>query len=276
MHHKKWTDEDINFLTDNWGHLSLKTIAKNLDRTENAINIKKDRFKLGAFLNNGDYITWNQLAIALGRKSFEKHMLTSWIKKRDFPVKTKTVGKCKFRIVYLSDFWKWAEKNRTFINFSRVEVNILGKEPNWVKEQRKADQIKKSKVICTPWTNEEDIYLHNLLKSFRYNIIELSKMLHRTEGAIQRRISFLGFKERPIKADNHIKWTEEEYFLLGEMIKKGTSYEEMSERLGKSAKVIRGRVFEMYLTERLDKVIGLISDGVWGNGRPEKPAKIST
>lgn len=39
-----------------------------------------------------------------------------------------------FKIIYLDEFWKWAEKNRSFLDFSKMEPLALGKEPGWVNE----------------------------------------------------------------------------------------------------------------------------------------------
>ena len=61
----KWTKEEEQYLQDNWGTLSVKTLAKNLGRSENAINVRKHRLGLGSFLENGDYITFNQLKCAI-------------------------------------------------------------------------------------------------------------------------------------------------------------------------------------------------------------------
>ena len=94
-------------------------------------------------------------------------------------------------------------------------------------------------------------------------------MFNRTDGAIQRRINDLGLMARPVKVSNHIKWTAEEYKQLGGMIKARYNYETMSDILGKSAKAIRGRVYDMYLTENLDNVVNLIGNGNWGDGRPK-------
>lgn len=268
---KNWAPEEIEYLEYNWGEKSIKAIAANLGRTEMAVLLKASRLGLGAYLENGEYITWNQLVLALGITGGAGYMNISWIRNREFPIKYKTVVKNKFKIVYLNDFWKWADKNRSMIDWSKVEPNILGAEPSWVKEQRKADFIKNSKVKTTPWTKEDDEKLKDLLKKFKYSYLELSKMLHRSDGAIQRRILDLGIKERPLKADNHTKWTDKECLELGEMIKKRYSYELMSEKLQKSSKAIRGRVYNMYLTENLDKVSLLIGKGTWGDGRPERP-----
>nr|WP_319488497.1 hypothetical protein [uncultured Caproiciproducens sp.] len=263
-----WTKEEYDYLMDNWGKRSLGCIAKHLNRSDNSIKIKVFKLGLGAFLDAGEYITLNQLSIALGRGTVSDYMLTSWVENRGFPIKYKIVDTCKFRIVYLTDFWKWAEKNRTFIDFSKVEKNMLGEEPPWVKEQRKADQLKAIQYKKSPWTPKEDVELKRLLKKYCYSYLELSKELGRTSGAIQRRICDLGLKERPIKPDNHIKWESGELEQLAALIKNGVSYALMAEKLGKSDKAIRGRVYASYKTENLDSVMKMIGTGSWGDGKP--------
>ena len=270
---KKWTKEQEAYLEDRWGTTSIATIAKNIGRSENAVIVRARRMGLGAFLEAGDYVTWNQLLIALGHASGNGYKQKSWVQNRNFPIKIKRVQKNTFRIVYLEDFWEWADKNRNLLSFSKFEPYALGPEPDWVAEKRKRDKLMERQFRKTPWTKAEDQRLEILVKRQRYSYKELAAMLGRTEGAIMRRILDLDIKDRPLKADNHVKWTEEEFLLLGEMLIAGMNYEQMSEILGKSAKAIRGRVYQMYLTENLDKARELIGDGPWGNGRPERKIK---
>ena len=61
--------------------------------------------------------------------------------------------------------------------------------------------------------------------------------------------------------------------MLGEMIKNGYSYELISEKISKSVKAIRGRVYNTYLTERLDKVRAIIGDGNFGDNAASKQLK---
>lgn len=167
----------------------------------------------------------------------------------------------------------WAEKNQYFLDFSKLGRYQLGPEPDWVNPKREADILRNSFIKATPWTSREDNLLKELLVKQKYGYKELSQILCRSEGAIQRRINDLNIKYRPIKADNHQKWTESEYTLLGEMIKCGSKYEEISDRIGRSVKAIRGRVFDKYLTENLDKVRNYIGNGNFGDGTPDKPLK---
>jgi hypothetical protein len=255
---RNWTKAEKEYLEDNWGMKSIPAIAKNLNRSINAIQVMKDRLGLGSFLENGEYITFNQLRLALGITGGVGYMLTSWVKNRAFPVKTKRVKNNSFRVVYLNDFWKWADKNRSFLDWSRVEKNILGEEPGWVDDQRKIDFRTKRIVKMTPWTPQDDADLKRLLKEYKYNWPDLARRLQRTEGAIQRRILDLKIKDRPLKAENHIKWTSDEVERLTELINRHTSYELMADELGKSAKAIRGKVYSLCGTEDIDKAAQML------------------
>ncbi len=267
---RNWTSEELLYLSDSWGNKSLKTICEKLDRTENAIHVKVQRMGLGPFLDSGEYITWNQLLKAVGSTGGSGYKIKSWVENRGFPLKKKKVNNCSCKVVYLDDFWKWAENHKDFLDFSKFEENILGLEPEWVKDKRKHDIIRNRKYITTPWTKSEDSQLIYLLQQYKYTYDDLSKMLRRTNGAIQRRVCDLGIKERPIKAYNHTKWTDNDYKLLGDLIKSGYGYDLIAEKIGKSSKAIRGRVYAMYLTENLDKARGYIGEGCFGNNRPER------
>ena len=269
----KWTKEEEQYLQDNWGTLSVKTLAKNLGRSENAINVRKHRLGLGSFLENGDYITFNQLKCAIGIGGGTGYMNISWIRNRNFPIHTKRVNQNSFKIVYLDEWWKWAEKNKDLLDFSKFKENVLGEEPEWVKIKRKHDVEKNQKYICTPWTKAEDSRLIHLVQKQKYTYAELSTMLRRTNGAIQRRLCDLGVPDRPIKADNHTLWTDAELDQLGYLIKLGYGYDLIADEIGKSSKSVRGKVYGMYLTENLDKVRITMGDGNFGDNRPERKIK---
>lgn len=272
---KCWTAEEIEYLQDKWGNVPINQIANHLGRSTHAVLNKKNRLGLGKFLDNADfYITKHQLFVALGlRNASDGYKNTSWIKNRGLPIhRIKRLNQI-FDVVYIDEFWEWAEKNQNFLDFSKFEMFSLGPEPEWAKAKRKRDYRLRQQIKVSPWTPSEDDRLKRYLLENRYTYMELSKKLNRTSGAIQRRICDLNLKERPVKADHHIKWTDEEWKQLGEMIKSGYDYETMSGILGRSSKAIRGRVFDMYITERLDKVREYIGNGNWGDGRPAFPLR---
>lgn len=269
----KWTEHEEKYLIESWGMYSVSTIANRLGRSVDAVIVRKCRLGLGAFLESGDYVTWNQLQKVLGCESSGSYKMISWVKNRSFPMHTKRVNNNSFKIVYLDEWWEWAEKNREILDFSKFEENALGMEPEWVKEKRKSDYEKNRKYIKTPWTKMEDDRLRHLIEANKYTYDDLSKMLRRTNGAIQRRICDLGIKGRPVKPDNHIRWTKENFHKMGELIKAGYGYDLIAEAVGKSSKACRGRVYQMYLTENLDKVREMMGEGEFGANRPVRTLK---
>lgn len=262
---------------EKWGKLSIPTIAQNLNRSVNAVKVRVARLGLGPALMAGDYITLNQLLFAVkGTNAGGNYTMKSWVENRGLPVHTKKVDKCRFRVVFLDEFWEWAEKHRSFIDFSKMEPLALGEEPSWVAEQRKKDFQAFAIQRKDPWSSAEDSRLIMLLKQHKYGYAELSEMLHRSAGAIQRRCCDLGLKERPVKATNHgkeVAWTDADFTALAEGIRNGDSYTVIGRAIGKSEKAIRGKVYFVYLTESADKIRAMMGDGPWGTGAPEPTVK---
>lgn len=271
---RTWTKEEVEYLKEKWGNVSIPILAKKLNRSVNAVKLKAGRLNLGPMLENGAYVTLNQLAIALTEKNFSSYCKKSWIENRGMPVHNKKVIKNTFKIVYLDEFWKWAEKNRSFLDFSKMETLTLGKEPEWVNEQRKKDYTSNALQRKDKWTPYEDDKLRYLLKQQKYGYAEVAEILHRSEGAIQRRCADLGIRERPVKADicGNL-WTDDMYRIIAKGIKNGDSYSLIANRIGKSEKAVRGKVYNKYLTESADKVRTMIGDGQWGDNAPEPKVK---
>ena len=270
---KRWTNEERQYLAEQWGILSIPAIARNLNRSVDAVNVQKQRMGLGPALLGSDYIALNQLLIAVcGTNAGGSYKMKSWVENRGFPIHTKRVNQNSFRVVHLDEFWKWAEQHRSFIDFSKMEPLALGEEPAWVAEQRKKDFQAFALQRKDPWTPDEDARLKMLLQQHRYGYAELSDMLRRSAGAIQRRCNDLGLKERPVKADNHgssAAWTQTDFDVLADGIRKGDSYAAIGKAVGRSEKCVRSKVYNDYLTENADKVREMLGDGAWGHGAPE-------
>ena len=272
-----WKSEDIDYLCENWGRVSIGHICKKLDRTERAVLNKAQELGLGRFLDSGDYVTLNQLLTAFtGTTSAYSYKQTSWVEKRGMPIHYRLVKEKRVKVVYIDEFWKWAEKKRSFLDFSKMEPLTLGAEPDWVAEQRKKDYQAVSLQRKDPWTSEEDSRLIYLLKQHKYGYAELSEILRRSAGAVQRRCTDLGIKERPVKADNHSReamWTDDDFQILADGIRNGDSYMQIGRILGKSEKAIRGKVYFVYLTESADKVRAMMGNNTWGYGAPVPTVK---
>lgn len=235
---KAWTTEEIDYLENKWGIVTVSYIAKKLGRTETSITLKAQRMKLGSRLA-GEYVTFNELLTALGLQGSYSWLRDKYINKNGLPAKRKG----KYLIIKIDDFWKWAEQHKQILNFCHFEENMLGKEPEWVKEKRKADLSNPRKVNNNrPWTKEDDALLIQKTKSCRYTYKDLSKDLRRTENAIKRRLYDLGVPYRPIPMDTHIKWTDEENNKMMELYKKGFDSYVIANILNKSQLSISDRI----------------------------------
>lgn len=201
---RDWTEEEVRYLEDRWGSVSIKGIAKGLNRSIYAVKSKATRLGLGDPRMHYDGITVHQLILVLG---VSYSTIRLWIQKYRFPVKQKLFAeKEKVYVITYEDFWEWAEKNKQFIGFSKIERNILGPEPEWVEAKRRADQISCRKM--KPWTKEDDEQLINMVRSYQYTYPEIAKSLNRTEGAVKRRLSVLGIKYRAVWLINNITSTQ--------------------------------------------------------------------
>lgn len=250
---KNWTAEEIEYLKESWGNKSISTIAKNLNKSENAVITKKTKLGLGPFIDRQGYYTMKKLTDALGVGA-NGYKTISWIERKGLKTRRLKCNNQTHRVIDIYEFWEWAEKNQDFLDFSNFEKYALGAEPEWVDKKRVRDCAKARSIKTTPWTKDEDERLLKCLKEYKYSWTETSKKLHRTCGAIQKRCAVLGYKERPLRESTHSKWSEEQLQLLKEMIIDGCNYLEMQEKIGKSEKAIRGKIYNLYKTERLDNV----------------------
>lgn len=244
---RTWTEEEKAYVQDKWGEISISSMSKKLNRSERSISNMRLQLKLGPFLDGGGYITFKQLLPILGLRSYTEG-IKMLVKQKGLPIKEQQIIKRKYKVVYYKDFWQWAETNQEAINWSKVRVGILGKEPDWVKYRRKIDGqtgtiITKSREL---WTKEDDVYLTQLLKLHKYTSLELSQILGRTENAIYTRIYRLGLREMPISDKTNVTWPEKDCRLLDEMIQQGYSYELISKRIGRSVTAIRSKVQRVY------------------------------
>ncbi|ETI96906.1 MAG: hypothetical protein Q606_CBAC00005G0015 [Intestinibacter bartlettii DORA_8_9] len=249
-----WTQEETTYLRDNWGIISVKTIARTLNRSESSVLAKKDKLKLGAFLDNGDYITLNQLMKAVGY-SIGGQAVKRWVD-REIPIINKKVNNNSFKAVRIDDFWIWAEENQKKLDFSKFERYILGKEPDWVEAKRQKDILEKN-YKRRLWTEKEDERLIFLVSQYKYNCTEIAEKMQRTEDSIRHRLHRLKIKTRPVAKEvkNTEKWTKEEVDTLKELIKRGYDYKTIKSFIPtRTIRSLRTKTYVIYGTGNLEKV----------------------
>lgn len=244
-----YTAAQKQYIEDSWGTVSIKGIAKNLGKSVTAIMQKAQHMGLSDARFSGEGITVCQLAKAIGR---EYSVLKFWILKHGFPAKKKLFA-VERRVLYVqyADFWKWAEEYKDSMNFSKFEENMLGPEPAWAKEKRRADIMAANKsTTSVDWTPLEDKQLLRMVESQRYTYPQLAAEFNRAETAIKRRIHDLGTKARPLRLDNHTKWTNEQTEVLKKLATAGYGYNTIAAKVTaigpeKSELAVRGKLERM-------------------------------
>lgn len=80
---RTWKPEEEDYLMEKWGQISVPAIAKKLNRTTNAVKVRAQRLGLGAVLMAGEYVTLNQLLLAVtGGRSSYGYKMKSWVENR--------------------------------------------------------------------------------------------------------------------------------------------------------------------------------------------------
>lgn len=166
---KQWTEKEEAYLQDKWGTVSIKGLSKALGRSENAIIVRAQRLGCGAHLAGDTRISLNQLMLAIYGKNMLGYTSDRLIR-YGLPVKWHVVKKNRFRVIDIDAFWKWAEDNKSILDFSRFEKYSLGAEPDWVDVKRKADykKLQLHGQHNAAWTKTEDDKLRYLLSKETY------------------------------------------------------------------------------------------------------------
>lgn len=239
---KFWTDEEVEYLEENFGKYSLKALSKKLNRSEDAIRGKCLKLGLTSALNNTGMLNTGELAKALG---IDRKTIWNYIKDKGLPAKKKVVLRNKkFWRIDIRDFWKWLEKNKDLIDLSNVEKNILGLEPAWVDKKRKLDVRNKSRCNKN-WSKAEIDYLKANYKIKTFN--EIATDLNRTLASVQVKSRKLGLSKLI-----EINWKPIEINILINMKKQGSTDIEIAEELGRSLSSVEWKRKELLKSGMLD------------------------
>ena len=177
---KQWTEKEEAYLQDKWGAVSIKGLSKALGRSENAIIVRAQRLGCGAHLAGDTRISLNQLMLAIYGKNMLGYTSDRLIR-YGLPVKWHVVKKNRFRVIDIDAFWKWAEDNKSILDFSRFEKYGLGAEPDWVDVKRKADykKLQLHGQHNAAWTKDEVETLCRMVDE-GYDFTLIAEKLNRT------------------------------------------------------------------------------------------------
>ncbi len=152
-----WTKEEETLLSDLWGTESFETIAKKLNRTVSSIKNKAFLLGLGSAIeSNYNGLTIKDISDLLGVNI--NTVSVNWIG-LGLKYKVQKISKSRsYRYVEIKDLYEFLERNQNIWDSRNLEKNILGTEPEWLKEKRKRD-IKQNPDIERPNLTKQQLIL---------------------------------------------------------------------------------------------------------------------
>lgn len=239
---RNWTQEEIEYLEDNYGTVKIKTISKKLNRSASAITNKVNRMNLGRWYTRQDGITMGEFSKAT---TIAHGTLKNWTELYEMPFRKKSIRQSDFYIIKLEDFWEWAETHKQMVEWDKIERLAIGPEPHWVAEARKAKVIEcdcSQKKI--PWSKADDEKLRWMLKQYRYTYADISEEIGRTHGAVKRRALDLGIMMRPLPVAKR-EYTDEEIAEILRLYEIGYGFKFIAKKLKRSEAGVRGKLERM-------------------------------
>ena len=182
---RHWTAEEDARLQETWGKREVNMIAGFMKRTPKSIEKRARLLRLGSGHDADGKLSCNKLLKAL-KPNCDYSTAMKTLKRHGLPVVEKTYRGRTVRMIDIEKFWKWAEENKGEINWSKVEPNILGVEPDWVAERRRIDFREYSRGQQRAWTSAEEGYLKQLVAEGK-PMAEIKSRLNRSSNAIRRR-----------------------------------------------------------------------------------------
>ena len=128
---RKWTDEELVLLEELTEKYPLETVARRLNRTKEAVFLKRQRIGMGGYMANTDMLTRNTVSKILG---IENRTLQYWERKG-----LKSYRKRPYVMYRQEDIIKYMREHPEDWNAARVTDDTMFMRYNWYKEKRKND-----------------------------------------------------------------------------------------------------------------------------------------
>lgn len=176
---KRWSNEEIKYLEDNWYHVTNKYIANKLKRTESSVSTKA--YKIGLSTKMLYYSVY-EVSLMLGVSKAKINRNINNGKLRAY--KDRTLHK-RFSIKE-EDLKEWMINNQDSWDSRKLTINFFSIKDEWFQAKVEKDK-KKSIRKGEAYTTEEDkamVYMYRR----NYSAFEIAKHLGRDKKSVQNRL----------------------------------------------------------------------------------------
>ena len=171
---RKWTDEELVLLEELTEKYPLETVARRLNRTKEAVFLKRQRIGIGGYMANTDMLTRNTVSKILG---IENRTLQYWERKG-----LKSYRKRPYVMYRQEDIIKYMREQPEDWNAARVTDDTMFMRYDWYKEKRKNDISRRYN-----WTGTE-VRRMQRLRHEGYSIREIAEIMNRSESSIKYKL----------------------------------------------------------------------------------------
>ena len=148
---QRWTKRECDYLKESWGRLKLSSIAKKINRTENAIIHMAYNLKLG---NQANWYTCKEIEEMTG---INRTTVINLIKRHNLD---HSRGKTKQRSYQMNEdqIRAMLAKSPNSWNYYNLTIDLWASKPQWLKDKMETDK-NKSKKVNKRWSEKEDFIL---------------------------------------------------------------------------------------------------------------------
>ena len=239
---RKWTEDEETLLSDLWGTKSIEAMAKTMKRTVFSLKVKAVRMGLGPMLrNNYDLITVSDMCDLLSVT--RDRITTTWVDLGLNLKKKRLTNNMTYYVISWNDLMDFLENNQNEWDSRCVEKNMLGIEPEWLKEKRIRD-IKENPLWYRKWTEEEIKQAGNLFESGK-SYVEIARIINRSEWSVANLLRNMGYSYMlpQFWKGKELKYLRENY--------ENMTYSEIAEVLGRTSKAVGAKAEELGFQKRL-------------------------
>ncbi len=267
---RAWTEDEVNFLFENWGLISIKGISNKLNRTKCSIKKKAQDLKIGRARDNSIYVKLNDFIKDSG---ISRNRIYSMHARYKFPLIRRKLDKRIYYFIDLDSVLTWMEKNQDKFDGSKVSEDLFVNEPDWLKTKRKRDLKSKeninSRALTKQWNTEDTIKLKDLIE-IGHSYEDIAQIFGVTSSQIKAKarkenLSYFGPRYWRGKQYKYIKehWKTQSDSEIGKALgrsERAVSIQRTSFGLVKNKKMIYRQDEIDYLKHNLDKTDKEIGD----------------
>lgn len=239
---RSWTKEEETMLSDLWGTISIESLAKKMKRSVFSLKVKAVRMGLGSMIkNNYDVITVSDLSDLLSVS--RDRITTTWVFLGLNLKKKKLTKKRSYYVISWEDLIKFLEQNQNEWDSRNIEENMLGPEPEWLKEKRARDKVE-NPLWYRLWTKDEIIEAERLFKEDK-DYIEIGALINRSPFAVAYLLRKRGYSYKMpyFWQGKELKFLKDNY--------KTMTYEEIATVLGRTTKAVSAKAEELGYSKKL-------------------------